>query len=258
MKKLLAVLVLVLFGTMSYAQWNGVTPGNLWMDQGNVGIGTSAPANDIQVYDGVGPATLLLHTNATPTGSPSYNLAQYEMRYISNTQYYYRNVLRKNMLNNHIEMLQTLRNPGGVLNFMLVDVDNGIMDIQAGITNVTFNNSGTFAIGMGTYAVPGTAKLAVGGKIVCKEVEVTLTDMPPDYVFGSDYKLLSLYDVDNFINTNKHLPGVPSATEMLSKGVNVGEMNMTLLQKVEELTLYMINLQKENDALKARVSNLEK
>ena len=100
-------------------------------------------------------------------------------------------------------------------------------------------------------------KLAVGGKVACKEVEVTLAYFP-DFVFSSDYKLRSLYDVENFINTNKHLPDVPSAKEVASNGVNLGDMNATLLQKVEELTLYMIQLQKENDALKARVSNLEK
>ncbi|HPS63504.1 MAG TPA: hypothetical protein PLK82_10615, partial [Bacteroidales bacterium] len=85
----------------------------------------------------------------------------------------------------------------------------------------------------------------------------TLTGMP-DYVFNKDYKLRSLYDVENFINTNKHLPGVPSEKEVVGKGLNLGDMNSVLLQKVEELTLYMINLQKENDALKVRVSNLEK
>jgi len=256
MKKLLAVAVFVLCGTFTFAQWSA-GPGNLYMTGGNVGIGVTNPANDIQVYDGSGAATLLLQSNATPTGTLSYNIAQYEMRYISNTNYYYRNVLRQNMQNNHIEMLQTVRNPGGVLNFMLVDVDASSFEMMAGIQDVKFNNSGTFAIGMGTTAVPAGAKVAVGGKIVCKEVEVTLTGMP-DYVFNKDYKLRSLYDVENFINSNKHLPGVPSEKEVVGKGLNLGDMNSILLQKVEELTLYMINLQKENDALKARVSNLEK
>ncbi len=93
------------------AQWTTGT-GNVYLQTtGNVGIGITAPTNDIHVLDGAGPATLLLHSNATPTGTLSYNLAQYEMRYISNTNYYYRNVIRKNMVNNHIEMLQTLRSP---------------------------------------------------------------------------------------------------------------------------------------------------
>jgi hypothetical protein len=80
----------------------------------------------------------------------------------------------------------------------------------------------------------------------------------PDFVFNSDYKLKSLYEVENFINLNKHLPDVPSEKEVTANGLNLGDMNATLLQKVEELTLYMIDLKKENDALKSRVSNLEK
>lgn len=106
-------------------------------------------------------------------------------------------------------------------------------------------------------AIPSGAKVAVGGKVVCKEIEVTLAGLP-DFVFNKDYKLMSLYDVENFINSNKHLPGVPSEKEVLENGLNLGDMNATLLQKVEELTLYMIQLQKDNDALKARISSLEK
>jgi hypothetical protein len=113
------------------------------------------------------------------------------------------------------------------------------------------------AIGMGALPIPAGVKLAVGGKVVCKEVEVTLTGMP-DYVFRSDYKLRSLYEVENFIKANSHLPEVPSEAEVLANGLNLGDMNAVLLKKVEELTLYMIELKKENDALKSRVENLEK
>ncbi len=258
MKKLLAVLVLVLCGTVTFAQWSGGTGNQYLLTPGNVGIGVTAPTADIQVTDPSGPATIVLNSDLTiPAGTGVYTVGQYDMRHMGNTGIFYRNVLRKNRDNGHYEMMQTLKNAGGNLNFMYVDLTSGKFEVQEGVVDVAFKNQGTLAIGMGTTAVPAGAKVAIGGKIVCKEVEVTLTGMP-DYVFNQDYKLRSLYDVENFINTNKHLPDVPSEKEVVANGLNLGDMNAILLQKVEELTLYMINLQKENDALKVRVSNLEK
>jgi hypothetical protein len=258
MKKVLAVLALVLFGTMSYAQWSGGTGNQYLLTTGNVGIGVTAPTNDIQVNDLTGPSTIVLNTDVTvPGGTGPYTLGQYDMRHLGNTGHFYRNVLRYNRDNSHYEMLQTLKNSGGTLNFIWVDLTSGNFEMQAGIVNVDFKNTGTFSVGMNGMPVPSGAKVAVGGKVVCKEIEVTLAGLP-DFVFNKDYKLMSLYDVENFINTNKHLPNVPSESEVVANGLNLGDMNATLLQKVEELTLYMINLQKENDALKVRVSNLEK
>jgi hypothetical protein len=92
-------------------------------------------------------------------------------------------------------------------------------------------------------------QLLINGSIVAKEVEVTLTGWK-DEVFNKDYKLLPLADVENYILKEKHLPDVPSETDVLANGIKVGEMNATLLQKVEELTLYVIQLKKEIDSLK--------
>ncbi|WP_420574141.1 hypothetical protein [Kordia sp.] len=71
-----------------------------------------------------------------------------------------------------------------------------------------------------------------------------------DYVFKSDYNLKPLEEVEAFINTNGHLPNVPSATEVEKEGVNLGEMDAKLLEKIEELTLYVIELKKEINELK--------
>lgn len=76
----------------------------------------------------------------------------------------------------------------------------------------------------------------------------------PDYVFEKDYKLPTLNTVENHIITEKHLPGVPSAAEMKKNGVDLSQMNMTLLQKVEELTLYVIEQNKKIEALEKKVS----
>lgn len=91
--------------------------------------------------------------------------------------------------------------------------------------------------------------ISANGKITTKEVEVTL-DAFPDYVFDEDYELRSLSEVEEFIKENKHLPGIPAAKEVLENGLSLGDMNVKLMEKVEELTLYIIQLQKEVDALK--------
>lgn len=77
-------------------------------------------------------------------------------------------------------------------------------------------------------------------------------DSWPDFVFGNNYKLMNLYELEHYINTNQHLPDVPAAQEVSANGIDLGEMNAILLQKVEELTLHIIELQKQIDELKAR------
>ena len=110
--------------------------------------------------------------------------------------------------------------------------------------------SGNVGIGV---APSTTSKLAVDGKIECEEIEVK--NIGADYVFDSNYKLRSLGEIENFIKQNGHLPGVNPASET-QKGVNLGEFNQKLLEKVEELTLYMIDLKKENEAMKAEIKSL--
>jgi hypothetical protein len=100
-------------------------------------------------------------------------------------------------------------------------------------------------VGIGT-ANPNKA-LTVNGTIYGKEVQVDLSVPGPDYVFEKDYHLPSLEEIENYIDQNKHLPEVPSAKEMEANGISVGEMNMILLKKVEELTLYLIEMRKENE-----------
>lgn len=88
------------------------------------------------------------------------------------------------------------------------------------------------------------------GELKVKSLRVTTTDWP-DYVFGSSHRLMPLGEVEDYINANGHLPEVPSAAEAEAEGVDLGEMNRLLLQKVEELTLYVIDLQKQLDELKS-------
>jgi hypothetical protein len=94
--------------------------------------------------------------------------------------------------------------------------------------------------------------LKVTGLLCAKEVRVKLSGAPcwPDYVFSNNYNLMPLNELEQFVTENHHLPNVPSTAEVEANGVNVGEMNAILLQKVEELTLYIIDLQKQINELK--------
>lgn len=84
------------------------------------------------------------------------------------------------------------------------------------------------------------------------------TDTWADYVFESDYSLRSLSDLEQFIKVEKHLPNVPSQKEVLEDGIDLGQMNIVLLEKVEELTLYLIDQNKQLEEQKAKVNELEK
>lgn len=97
-------------------------------------------------------------------------------------------------------------------------------------------------------------QLDVLGTIRADEVRVDQSGA--DFVFADTYELMPLPEVERAIRENRHLPGVPSAAEMQKSGVDVGEMQNLLLQKVEELTLYVIELQKENRALVERIDAL--
>jgi len=95
-------------------------------------------------------------------------------------------------------------------------------------------------------------KLKVYGKIISEEVRVQLKSAWPDYVFEKDYKKLSLNELEQFVKENKHLPNVPTAKEIEKDGQHLGEIQLKLLEKVEELTLYVIELKKEIDNLRKK------
>ncbi|HRC32943.1 MAG TPA: hypothetical protein PK736_05825 [Bacteroidia bacterium] len=107
--------------------------------------------------------------------------------------------------------------------------------------------------GDGRVAIGGDAssnyKLTVRGSIICTDLRVQLQPFP-DYVFANDYKLLPLNELENYVNKNNHLPGMPTATEVEEQEVTVGQLQMKLVEKVEELTLYVIELNKANEQLK--------
>ena len=135
--------------------------------------------------------------------------------------------------------------------------------VGKGIRLLTNNGSTTFErmtilpngnVGINTKIAPYT--LSVNGTVGAREVNVNTT-VWADYVFDPDYKLMPLSELDNFIQKNGHLPEVPTEAEVMENGVNLAEMNVKLLEKVEELTLHMIRQEKLIEELFKRMQNDE-
>lgn len=103
-------------------------------------------------------------------------------------------------------------------------------------------------------------KLAVAGNVICTELKVKLQGNWPDYVFADGYQLKSLEEVEAHIQSNNHLPGIPAAAEIEKEGIAVGDMQKKMMEKIEELTLYLIDqnkrlnqIEQENISFRARL-----
>jgi hypothetical protein len=121
---------------------------------------------------------------------------------------------------------------------------------SGGEPSVKMHINGDGKIGIGTTSPD--EMLTVKGTIHSEEVQVDMAGaLAPDYVFEEDYPLPSLQELKAFIKTNKHLPEVPSAKEMAEQGLDLKQMNLLLLKKIEELTLHVIQLEE-------RIIELEK
>jgi hypothetical protein len=254
MKKILVLFVLVLFGTMSYAQWIGTSPGNLYttLPVGNVGIGTITPAFKLDVTNPTAIASIVAQSSVALADADR-AIGFFRMVNTSDNETY--NIAFRKV-GTVYQCLQSANVAGSTVNISLFDYTAKSLKFGGnGLTDILLSNSGYVGIGT-TIAPPSGVKLAVNGKINCKEVEVTLTGWS-DFVFNKDYKLRSLDEVSAFVAKNNHLPDVPSESEVLAKGANLGQMDAILLQKIEELTLYMIDLKKQNDNLKDQISKLQ-
>jgi hypothetical protein len=224
---------------------------NLYYTGGKVGIGITVPAQPLHLYNATQSVLRASSSRATDGLTASLQL---------------RNDVSTDMLNISLrrtsgvyEMIQSVYSStkAGWLEYCYLNVNTGDYEMKSGIRNVLYSNTGTFGIGTGANAITNGSKLAVNGKITCTELVVSLTPWA-DYVFNDDYKLKPLSEVETYIKENKHLPDVPSTQDIQKTGINLGETDAMLLRKIEELTLYMIDLKKENDILKSMVEELSK
>ena len=230
---------------------------------GNVGIGTSTPQTNLNVFNATN--TGILQVESPYSGASGiHNIGVLQLKNSTTGDLYYIGIRKTDAQH---EVIQSVYDASTStwrafcyfnVTTRKYEMRNGILDAEfKNSGNVLFNNTLSVGIGTGAVAIPAGVKLAVNGKINCKEVEVTLTGWS-DHVFKSGYQLKPLGEVETYIAQNKHLPGVPSEKEVLSKATNLGQMDALLLQKIEELTLYVIDLKKQNDQLQEKINKLEK
>lgn len=197
---------------------------------GNVGVGTTLPTQMLHVVGG----NILVSKTSTSRAPGSTNGSLFFGSIINPTNQFGEwgiEYLSEDNLEHGLNFWKPASAAGGGGNFFLFLKDNGNVGIGTGNPQ---------------------AKLAVNGEILAKSVRVnTSSTYWPDYVFGDGYNLMSLRELERYVTVNKHLPGIPSAQEVEGQGdVDLGAMNALLLEKVEELTRYVIDLQHQIDELK--------
>jgi len=252
MKKQIFIAAFGLCAAFGYSQNS-----NPWPTTGSVGIGTSTPGVKLDVV-----------TNIS-TGDELQNISYFGYSklgnrtgiYIQDIRYSTPTVARSTKLlsvsgtgttyNGYIEF-----NPPATTNTTKSAVSFGNNNTEL----MRINQDGKVRIGLGTNDIktPVGYKLFVEDGILTEKVRVAVktTANWADYVFATDYKLMPLSEVEQFTKENKHLPNVPSASEMVNNGLDVAQMDAKLLEKVEELTLYLIEQNKQIELLKAEITSL--
>ncbi len=227
---------------------------------GNVGIGTASPGvlltvqgtntpySAIVVLKSYDPTYLSTFALARGTIDDSEWAAVHAAGNFSNFAIPGDVVLRANTQN----LILSARSATGAIRF-----GTGANDSE----KMTISSNGSVGIGTTTTGQCGntntqTCLLTVNGAIGAKEIIVT-NGITADYVFKPDYRLTPLTEVASFIQKHHHLPEIPSEAEVKENGISVGDMQVKLLAKVEELTLHLIRAEEKNRELQERIARLE-
>ena len=207
---------------------------------GNVGIGTSLPDEILHVKDG----NLLIEMNSQYANDPRI-LFQNDGNGANPYQTFYR------WTGTGSNYFATRIYEGGNQGFKIQKGNTTTYGNHTFTDQLVLLKNGNLGIGVSSPS----QKLQVAGTVYSTEVKVEVAaGQGPDYVFEPDYELRTLEETKKFIEENKHLPEIPSAVEMETNGVDLGDMNMRLLKKIEELTLYQIELLERIEQLEKKVN----
>jgi len=205
---------------------------SLFVDtDGDIGLGTQSPGADLHlVRTGTTDATMLL----TSAGGGTRLTVEDTNAAASNTR-----ILMQLTNNGAAQLSLNSTDPAHASDWRVQNFQDTLRLTRAGTGETEFSLDAS-----GNLAVFGNITAGTAGSVI------------PDYVFAPDYELMPLYEVEAFIIENQHLPKIPSATEVKANGLNMTQMQIALLEKVEELTLYTLDQQKTIDALQERLETL--
>lgn len=230
---------------------NGTTtsaPRIVFKSSGNLGLGTDNPTHGVHIHgkqlkiSGQSGSGNIIFGDATETNNV------WGLEYNSYTA-------GREGLN----FWKPTGNPGGSGNYYLFLHNNGNVGINTNNPQTNFHVNGKCLIGDDNTTLPGVYRLYVQGGILTDQVKIAVRNSInwADYVFEPTYKRMSLPELDVYVKENKHLPNIPSAKEVSAEGFEVAEMTNLLLEKIEELTLYVIEQQKVISELKTEVEKLK-
>ena len=201
--------------------------------EGKVGIGTNSPQSGLHIYQSVAdqPGLIVQGSTINTDNAQHYIAITLDGDYGNGTGNYSQIRSYSNLYNYWGSRLAFFTTSSSAANTLL--------------ERMRIDANGN--VGIGTTD-PKDYKLAVNGKIRAQEIKVETANWP-DFVFAKDYKLPTFQETENHIKENGHLPGIPSAAEVKANGIDLGEMNAKLLQKIEELTLHAIEQNKKINKL---------
>jgi hypothetical protein len=233
----------------SWENWQKLVIEN---ESGNVGVGTQTPNSKFSLANSIdygvhGPnATSLEARNLNNNGTGGYiQISGYTGNTVASYQFGGISGGKSTNIGDG--------NYGGYLSFWTTSSGNNIEWNSSFHERLRITNIGNVGIGTTTP----TEKLSVNGNIRAKKLIVSQQNWS-DYVFYKGYKLRPLNELEKYIEKYQHLPDVPSTKEVQSKGINVGDTQALLLKKIEELTLYIIDLKNVQDQLVQKVNKIEK
>ncbi|MES2774148.1 MAG: hypothetical protein V4722_08185 [Bacteroidota bacterium] len=143
-------------------------------------------------------------------------------------------------------------------NYLVLQPSWGNIGVGTYTPNAKFHLNGAMLVGSNSARIAMGYAVSVDGRLICEESTVLNSTSWPDYVFDDSYQLMPLEDLKKKIRADKHLPNIPSAAVVEKEGIHLGEMSKKMMEKIEELTLYIIELNSKNATMAERLEKLEK
>lgn len=238
---------------------------------GNVGIGTTSPTEArLQIHEPAGNTQFIAAAGSNlpgistfvPGSSPSIG---YNVRYQSGYKFmgpgyggFWQFSPSLGRLYYYYSSTSGVADGAVSSSFGLVIDSSGRLGIGTSVPTAPLHVTGNVVFGSSSTAPAAGYKVSIDGKVICEELMVQTSGLWPDYVFEKNYEMPTLNELETKVMAQKHLPGIPSAADVSAQnGVEVGDMQKRLLEKIEEMYRYMFQLNNDNKSLKAELEALK-